>query len=44
MRGAGVGPTRHVYSDGGGGSMEIREVWADNLDDEFAVIREVVER
>lgn len=40
----GVGSTRHVYPQPDGSTLEIREVWAANLDTEFAIIRELVEK
>jgi hypothetical protein len=33
-----------VYPQPDGSTLEIREVWAANLDTEFAIIRELVEK
>ncbi|CAK9207915.1 unnamed protein product [Sphagnum troendelagicum] len=32
-----------IISKGGGGSLRIREVWADNLEEEFELIRDIVD-
>ena len=37
----GLGPTKQVYTTPEGKKLEIREVWAENLDAEMVYIREV---
>jgi hypothetical protein len=36
-----LGPTKQVYTTPEGKKLEIREVWAENLDAEMVYIREV---